>query len=120
MARREALKALVLQGGGALGAYELGVARALYRERVYVPDLIAGVSIGAVTAALLARPKSGDALGTLEEFWCKVALPADFLLPPSARMPRCSAIRPFSGRGSISSPSRSGPAFMRPRRCARP
>lgn len=99
MARREALKALVLQGGGALGAYELGVARALYRDRTYVPDLIAGVSIGAVTAALLARPKNGDALATLEEFWRKVALPADFLLP---------AFRPYASLFG-------DPAFFRPR-----
>ena len=34
--------ALVLQGGGALGAYELGAARALYKERHFGPDLIAG------------------------------------------------------------------------------
>jgi NTE family protein len=34
--------ALVLQGGGALGAYELGAARALYKERHFSPDLIAG------------------------------------------------------------------------------
>ena len=99
MALREALKALVLQGGGALGAYELGVARTLYRNRTHIPDLIAGVSIGAVTAALLARPKNGDPLGTLEEFWRKVALPADFILP---------AFRPYA---SIFG----DPAFFRPR-----
>jgi predicted acylesterase/phospholipase RssA len=99
MARREALKALVLQGGGALGAYELGVARALFRDRAYLPDLIAGVSIGAVTAALLARPKNGVPLATLEAFWRKVALPADFLFP---------AFRPYA---SIFG----DPAFFRPR-----
>jgi len=81
MAQREALKTLVLQGGGALGAYELGVARALYRDPANAPDLIAGVSIGAITAALLARPRNGDPLAMLEEFWRRVALPADFLLP---------------------------------------
>jgi predicted acylesterase/phospholipase RssA len=47
--------ALVLQGGGALGAYELGAARALYKENRFSPDLIAGVSIGAITAVILAR-----------------------------------------------------------------
>ena len=100
MAQRDALKALVLQGGGALGAYELGVARALYRDRAYRPDLIAGVSIGAITAALLARPKNGDPLAALEAFWRKVALPADFL-PPQ--------FRPYASLFG-------DPAFFRPRR----
>ena len=54
--KRPALSALVLQGGGALSAYELGAARALYKEANFAPDLIA-VSIGAITAILLARPK---------------------------------------------------------------
>ena len=73
------VKALVLQGGGALGAYELGVARVLYGEQGFRPDLIAGVSIGAITAVLLARPKGGDPLAALEGFWRRVALPAPFL-----------------------------------------
>ena len=54
-----ARSALVLQGGGALGAYELGAARRLYEDNTFAPDLIAGVSIGAITAALLARPARG-------------------------------------------------------------
>ncbi len=72
-----AKSALVLQGGGALGAYELGAAKALYKNPKFAPDLIAGVSIGAVTAVLLARPKSGmTPLQALEAFWEKVAVPA--------------------------------------------
>ena len=51
--------ALVLQGGGALGAYELGAARALYENDDFAPDVIGGVSIGAITAVLLARPARG-------------------------------------------------------------
>jgi NTE family protein len=35
--------ALVLQGGGALGAYELGAARRLYKDEGFAPDVIAGV-----------------------------------------------------------------------------
>lgn len=69
---RPVRSALVLQGGGALGAFEFGAARALY-EKGLAPDVIAGVSIGAVTAVLLARPVQGlgplDALGA---FWKKV------------------------------------------------
>ena len=74
-----AKSALVLQGGGALGAYELGAARALYKNPKFAPDLIAGVSIGAVTAVLLARPKNGmTPLKALEAFWDKVTVPAPF------------------------------------------
>ena len=75
-------KALVLQGGGALGAYELGVARVLYAQRGYAPDIVAGVSIGAITAVLLARPKCGSPLAALEAFWGRVSLPAPWLPDP--------------------------------------
>jgi NTE family protein len=75
-----AKSALVLQGGGALGAYELGAAQAFYKDPNFSPDLIAGVSIGAVTAVLLARPKAPrKPLAALEAFWEKVAVPAPFL-----------------------------------------
>ena len=77
--------ALVLQGGGALGAYELGAARALYKEKHFSPDLIAGVSIGAITAVILARPARGlKPLEALEAFWEKVSVPG-LLFPPALR-----------------------------------
>jgi NTE family protein len=82
---RMAQTALVLQGGGALGAYELGAARALYQDNRFSPDVIAGVSIGAVTAVLLARPARGlKPLEALEAFWEKVAMPG-LMLPPALR-----------------------------------
>jgi predicted acylesterase/phospholipase RssA len=79
---RGIVRALVLQGGGALGAFELGVARVLYGEQAWRPDLIAGVSIGAISAVLLARPKGGDPLAALEAFWRAVTLPAQWLIEP--------------------------------------
>jgi NTE family protein len=74
--------ALVLQGGGALGAFEFGAARALYENNL-MPDVIAGASIGAITAALLARPAKGlKPLEALAAFWKKVTVPgALFPLP---------------------------------------
>jgi predicted acylesterase/phospholipase RssA len=46
--------AIVLQGGGALGAYEYGVLKALYETRPgFRPAVVTGVSIGAITAAVL-------------------------------------------------------------------
>ena len=67
---------LVLQGGGALGAFELGVARAVYhRDSHFEPDVISGVSIGTINAVLLARPAQGlTGLQALEQFWREVAV----------------------------------------------
>jgi predicted acylesterase/phospholipase RssA len=67
--------ALVLQGGGALGAYELGAAKRLYQDGTFAPELIAGVSIGAITASLLARPAPGlTPLQALQAFWDEVTV----------------------------------------------
>jgi len=75
--------ALVLQGGGALGAYEFGAARRLYKDDTFAPDVIAGVSIGAITAVLLARPAAGlKPLEALEAFWQKITVSGLFLPPP--------------------------------------
>lgn len=73
---------LVLQGGGALGAFELGAARAIFDPRSsFRPGVIAGVSIGAVTAVLLGRPRSGDPLATLEQFWRRVTVSSTWPAP---------------------------------------
>ena len=61
--------AIVLQGGGALGAYEYGVLRALYVQRPgFRPVAVAGVSIGAITAAVLGGAK-GDPIAALDTLW---------------------------------------------------
>jgi NTE family protein len=60
--------ALVLQGGGALGAYEYGVIKALYERRPgFSPSVITGLSIGAVNAAILAG--AADPIQTLDKVW---------------------------------------------------
>ena len=72
---------LVLQGGGALGAYQAGVFDALshvYRE----PTWVAGISIGAINAALIAgNPASGRVAG-LRQFW---ELLSSSIWPPTVR-----------------------------------
>jgi NTE family protein len=61
--------AVVLQGGGALGAYEYGVLKALYEQRPgFRPVAVAGISIGAVTAAVLGGAKS-DPISALDRLW---------------------------------------------------
>ena len=80
-----AVSALVLQGGGALGAYEYGAARALYERDDFRPGVIAGVSIGAITAVLLARPAAGlKPLDALKAFWEQVTV-LGLLFPPGLR-----------------------------------
>jgi NTE family protein len=61
--------ALVLQGGGALGAYEYGVIRALYESRKkFRPTVVTGTSIGAINAAILVGAKR-DPIDTLGRVW---------------------------------------------------
>ena len=61
--------AIVLQGGGALGAYEYGVLRALHEQRPgFRPVAVAGVSIGAITAAVLGGA-AGDPMAALDALW---------------------------------------------------
>lgn len=60
--------ALVLQGGGALGAYQGGVFEALSRAG-HTPDWIAGVSIGAINAAIIAGNPPERRIERLKAFW---------------------------------------------------
>lgn len=67
--------ALLLQGGGALGAYELGVLRHMGEKHMLPPRLVAGVSIGAVNAAVLVGSRNPDPLIALETLWRKLTVP---------------------------------------------
>jgi NTE family protein len=60
--------ALILQGGGALGAYQAGVYQALAEANLH-PDWVAGISIGAVNAALIAGNPPEKRVEKLSEFW---------------------------------------------------
>jgi NTE family protein len=60
--------ALVLQGGGALGAYQAGVYQAMHEAGVE-PDWVSGVSIGAINSAIIAGNPPKKRLGALRTFW---------------------------------------------------
>lgn len=60
--------ALVLQGGGALGAYQAGVFEALHEAGINA-NFLSGVSIGAINAAIIAGNRPGDQLDRLRDFW---------------------------------------------------
>src|SRR5688572_30603421 len=75
-----ATKALVLQGGGALGAYQGGVYEALV-EKYQELDWVAGVSIGAINAALIAGNAPEHRVARLHEFWNLVSSGAGQQVP---------------------------------------
>ena len=63
---------LILQGGGALGAFECGVVKALEEAAIH-PDIVAGVSIGAFNGAIIAG-NPGKAAAALDAFWNDLAV----------------------------------------------
>jgi NTE family protein len=62
---------LVLQGGGALGAYQAGVYQAL-EEAGIMPDWVSGVSIGAINSAIIAGNRPERRLERLRSFWERI------------------------------------------------
>jgi len=63
--------ALVLQGGGALGAYQAGVYQALHEADIE-PDWVSGVSIGAINSAIIAGNSRKRRLDRLRTFWDRI------------------------------------------------
>src|SRR6266850_4934802 len=70
--------ALVLQGGGALGAYQAGVYEALSETGIQ-PIWIAGMSIGAINAAIIAGNPPDARVDRLREFWTQVTADGPWL-----------------------------------------
>jgi NTE family protein len=77
---------LVLQGGGALGAYQAGVYHALHEHGVD-PDWIVGTSIGAINASLIAGNPRENRLERLQEFWTRMAYRPAFGAPAWTGLP---------------------------------
>ena len=73
----------MLQGGGALGAYQCGVYEALHEAGIR-PDWFAGTSIGAINAAILAGNAPEQRVERLHEFWNTICEPAGTFAWPSA------------------------------------
>jgi NTE family protein len=65
---------LVLQGGGALGAYHIG-AYAAMQEAGFEPDWVTGISIGAINAAIIASNQPDQRLEKLETLWESISRP---------------------------------------------
>jgi NTE family protein len=90
---------LLLQGGGALGAYHGGVYEGI-AEVGFSPDWVVGISIGAINAALIAGNPPEHRVERLREFWSRVSAQApivlhdgmDFARPMMNRMAAASAM----------------------------
>jgi NTE family protein len=102
--------ALVLQGGGALGAYQAGVFEGL-AECGAAPDWVAGVSIGAINAALIAGNPPERRVARLREFWDRVSAQLPFIPPASM-----DSMRPMFDQMSTATAFMFGvPGFFLPR-----
>ena len=110
--------ALLLQGGGALGAYQGGVYQAL-AERHLDPDWIAGISIGAINAALIAGNSQDTRVECLRRFWelvtCASPLDGMMMFEPRPSM-QGEVARGLLNRVSASATALVGvPGFFAPR-----
>lgn len=83
--------ALVLQGGGALGAYQAGAYEAL-ADTDYQPDWLAGVSIGAINAAIIAGNPPARRVERLAEFWSLVSSGLPQFRDPTSVVPWLRAL----------------------------
>jgi NTE family protein len=87
--------ALLLQGGGALGAYQAGVYQALSEAHLH-PDWVAGISIGAINSALIAGNPIESRVEKLRQFWEFVTSSPIWGIPRATN--HCS---PFAARGDL-------------------
>jgi len=100
----------VLQGGGALGSYQAGVFEAL-AEGGFMPDWVAGVSIGAINAAIIAGNQPARRVARLRAFWETVT--SSTAAFPSLRLPLWET---FEQRlGAAGAMMFGQPGFFRPR-----
>jgi len=101
---------LVLQGGGALGAYQAGAFEELASEG-FQPDWVTGVSIGAINSTLIAGNPPERRVERLREFWDRATRGAPFV-PPSG----LDALRPWLNSLSFAGTATFGiPGFFAPR-----
>jgi NTE family protein len=89
---------LLLQGGGALGAYQVGAFRAL-SERCK-PDWVAGISIGAINASVIAGHRDPDAIKELESLWDDILSPG---YPPADCSELLKLCKPWLGLTPLAS-----------------
>jgi NTE family protein len=108
----QATRVLVLQGGGALGSYQAGAYQALCHHD-FEPQWIAGISIGAINAAIIAGNPREARVGKLKEFWDMVSSASPM---PWAPLVRSDQIRSVFNETSAALIATFGvPGFFTPR-----
>jgi NTE family protein len=101
---------LLLQGGGALGAYHGGVCDGIDAVG-FAPDWVVGISIGAINAALIVGNPPERRVERLREFWNRVSAQAPVVLPDTMDF-----ARPMMNRMAAASAMFFGiPGFFTPR-----
>jgi NTE family protein len=101
---------LLLQGGGALGAYHGGVYDGIAAVG-FAPDWVVGISIGAINAALIAGNSPELRVARLREFWNRVSSQAPVVLPATMDL-----VRPMMNQMAAASAMFFGiPGFFSPR-----
>jgi NTE family protein len=100
---------LVLQGGGALGAYQAGVYQALHEANLE-PEWVVGVSIGAINSAIIAGNKREHRLEKLEKFWLDITARDPFTSWPEGDGPR----RLRNGLSALNAMMFGQPGFFQP------
>jgi NTE family protein len=109
--------ALVLQGGGALGAFQAGVYQALAEANLH-PDWVAGISIGAINAALIAGNPPEARVDKLRAFWEQMTVP---IIPDIVEIAQTPFFRGDIGRSMLNQLNaaivllRGVPGFFEPR-----
>ncbi len=97
---------LVLQGGGALGAYQVGVYQALHEAGIE-PDWVIGTSIGAINAAIIAGNEPHNRLAAMHAFWDVLEWRSPFAWLPAGP----GVLNPWS---NLSILTQGVPGFFRP------
>lgn len=90
---------LVLQGGGALGSYQAGVYEAIASSH-YLPDWVAGISIGAINAALIAGNAPEHRVARLREFWEAITAPSS-MWPADLKDPWSAWQKKLGGQAAL-------------------
>jgi NTE family protein len=107
----------LLQGGGALGAYQAGAYQALAEADVH-PDWVAGISIGAINSAIIAGNAPEHRVERLRAFWDHVTSTPHWALTgdPASRLAKGEAARRLFNQTSAASAMVGGaPGFFAPR-----
>ena len=102
--------ALVLQGGGALGAYQAGVYEALHQAGIE-PDWVSGVSIGAVNSAIIAGNRPENRLERLRAFWERITARTIWLYTPDGDIYR----KARNATSAFETMTLGQPGFFKPR-----